>query len=253
MKCSKKFIIETVGSDRPDTLYAMSNFAKSQLERFTTPEQNKQRAGAYGLLKKCHNIYVNTLGRTHPDTLKCLNGLAIVLAGENKYVEISDYMEEFMNIEPEVLDRSNVGLIADLFQRNRQHASAIRMLESVVLERAHVIGEDHPDTVMSQMALAEIYHDDLQFAKVVPLLEKVLDWLSNKDLLYSSKGLNALGKQADCYFKLHRLDEAYELNEKILVHRKKHLGQTHSGLKNVIEAQQSIIRMEKIQNEKKGK
>ncbi|KAK2468823.1 hypothetical protein H9L39_19585 [Fusarium oxysporum f. sp. albedinis] len=199
---------KVLGDEHPDTLMSMNGLADALLclEEFQEAEEMYQSALA--LRKKA-------LGDEHHDTLKSLNGLANALLFLKKHQEAEDMYQSTLKLRKK----------ARFFVKRFQEAED--MYQSTLKLRKKVLGDEHPDTLMSMNGLAdallcleEFQEAEEMYQSALALRKKALGD-EHHDTLKSLNGLaNAL-----LFLKKHQ--EAEDIRQSIQPLRKEMLGDEH--------------------------
>ena len=110
---------------------------------------------------------------------------------------------------------------------NGQWLQAVELKEKVLEARKRILGEEHPDTLLSMGNLARSYSDLGRRQDAVELEEKVLEARKRTLGEEHPDTLRTMGNLAVSYSDLGRRQDAVELTEKVLEAWKRTLGEEH--------------------------
>jgi tetratricopeptide (TPR) repeat protein len=178
-------------------------------------------------------IYTEHLGPDHPETLKCMNGLASSYYEAGRLQEALKLFEEAVQRKraklgpdhPETLKSMN-NLAASYLAAGRIQ-EAIKLHEETLQFKKAKLGPEHPDTLRSMMTLANSYADGGHTLEALKLreeafrLHKATLGPDHPETLWSMHNL------ANSYGDVGRIQEALKLHEETLRLRKANLGPDH--------------------------
>jgi tetratricopeptide (TPR) repeat protein len=182
-------------------------------------------------------------GKEHPETLVCMNNLAIVLKAQGKHAEAEPLFQETLAIREKVLGKehpetllSTIGLAA-LLRRQGKYVEAEQMLRETLVLQEKVLGKEHPETMATMSGLAKTLRRQGKYAEAEQMLQEALalrlkvlgkehpETLANTSILASL--LRRQGRHAEAD---QMLQETLALREKVL--GKEH-PETLNSMKNI--------------------
>lgn len=104
------------------------------------------------------------LGEKHPDTLKCMNGLALVLANQGKYEDADELDRQTLEIRQKVLGKEypdtlksmrNLALALD---SQGKYEEAEELHRQTLEIRQKLLGKEHPATLQNISNLASVLY-----------------------------------------------------------------------------------------------
>ena len=202
------------------------------------------------LLEQVIRIRETTQPKTHPDTLRTMSNLALVLDSQGKYADAEAMNRQTLEIMEEVLGKtypdtlvtmSNLALVLD---SQGKYADAEAMNRQTLEIKEEVLGKTHPDTLVTMNNLAEVLKRQGKYAdaeamnrQTLEIKEEVLGKTHPSTLTTMSNlalVLNSQGKYAD----------AEAMNRQTLKIKEEVLGKTHpdtlatmSNLAGVLDSQ----------------
>lgn len=221
-----EFYLRTYGTDHPDSLNCMQNYANCHYRLGNW-------AKARDLTQVIYEARLRVNGCDHESTAGCINNLAIYS------VMLGDYRNaaEMMELSYETMCRlvgeehphtimvlNNLGAVYD---KLGDHVRATEIIEKVYEIQRRTLGEDHPDVLVSIFNLAVGYGALGQHEKALGLAQNAYD-----DHLRILGGEHpdtfaALNYLAECYLNLGNLAIARRMAKQALELRLRHLGADH--------------------------
>ncbi|KAK3614866.1 hypothetical protein LTR22_027643 [Elasticomyces elasticus] len=128
-----------LGEEHPNTLTSMSNLV-------STYRNQEQWHKAGELEEQVMETRKRVLGEEHPDTLSGMNNLALTYSDQGRW-------QEAEGLGLQVIEMS-VGNLASVYRDQGQWQEAEELEEQVLETRKRVLGEEHPDTLLSMNNLA---------------------------------------------------------------------------------------------------
>jgi tetratricopeptide (TPR) repeat protein len=198
-------------------------------------------------LKKASQIRIRTLGRQHPDTIRCFRDLGWAYIVADRPSDALPVFKENVRItNPRLGPEHPVSLQCayDLghcyFNLGRREESLQLMTETLALQRS-ILGHDFPDTVESMFDLARNYGWAGRFDEAINLYQRVID-LAAKHPSRVVKLLEMEAKEglALVFAELDRFDEAEALIQDSIKLFEQWLGPNSRGTRNAIESRASI-------------
>ncbi len=143
--------VDVLGVDHPRTLSAAANLAESLLEADV--------AAACELLEDTVARRVIVLGPDHPETWKTHSLLAEVYRMEGRLLEADTLLGHTLKHQRESLgelhpDTLSTKFFQALLRRDAGDPGAALCLAEVAAERATVLGQEHPETIIAKSACA---------------------------------------------------------------------------------------------------
>jgi tetratricopeptide (TPR) repeat protein len=137
-------------------------------------------ATARPLYQRALAIREQLLGPNHPDTMACLNDLAVLLADQGDYGEARALHERALAVREQELGpdhpdtAESLNNLAFLLRRQGDYAGARPLLERALAIDEKVFGPGHPATATGLNNLALLLQDQDDFAAARPLCERAL-------------------------------------------------------------------------------
>jgi len=164
---------DTLGSDHPDTLDAMSDVSTAlhRLNKFVDAEKQE---------REILEIRRRVLGRDHPDTLSSMANLADDLYRQPKIAEAEQINLELLDARRRVFGPEHPATLEtmdNLANTFREHKpDAAEQLDAQALEiRKRRYGPEHSSTLLSMRSLAADYRREGKLAEAEPLSIAVLE------------------------------------------------------------------------------
>ncbi|MBV9142108.1 MAG: tetratricopeptide repeat protein [Pseudonocardiales bacterium] len=188
---------------------------------------------ARALFERAHQLYTDTLGEDHPDTLESANNLAAVLHALGAYQQTRTLAEDTLarrrrvlgEDHPNTLESAN-NLAADLHELG-EYQQARTLAEDTLARKRRVLGQDHPSTLVSAASLVRILRALGEYQQARTLVE---DTLARKRRVLGEDHPDTLGSANSLARILRALGEyqqARPLHEDILTRCHRVLGQDH--------------------------
>ncbi|KAK9386009.1 hypothetical protein V1515DRAFT_587668, partial [Lipomyces mesembrius] len=181
-----KFRKPVLGGEHLDTLRSMNNLAG------LFDSQGKYEA-AEPLYKETLRLRKNVLGEEHPDTLTSMNNLAGLFNSQGKYEAAEPLYEETLRLRQKVLgeehpdtltsmnglaalfyNQGNMNNLAGLFNSQGKYEAAEPLYKETLRLSKKVLGEEHPDTLISMNSLAYHFHSQGKYEAAEPLYKETL-------------------------------------------------------------------------------
>ena len=173
------------------------------------------------------------LGKKHPDTLRSMNNLAVVLDDQGKCDEAEAMHREVLQLREEVLGKKHpdtlwsMNELVIVLNHQSKYDEAEAMQREALQLREEVLGKKHPDTLWSMNSLAIMLDDqgkcdeaEAMHREALQLREEVLG-KKHLDTLWSMNNLAVvLGHQS-------KYDEAEAMYREALQLREEVLGKKH--------------------------
>jgi serine/threonine protein kinase/Tfp pilus assembly protein PilF len=138
-------------------------------------------AQAQSLVTRAVDIRRRVLGPVHPDTLKSMNNLGVVLTLEGHYAEAENLLRETLDVDRRVMGleqpdtlRSMKSLAVVLYYEGR-FAEAEKLHRETLEIRRRVLGPEHPDTLSSMSSLANVVDDQGRHTEAEKLDRETLE------------------------------------------------------------------------------
>ena len=241
----------TLGSEHPDTLYAMNNLAISYSDLGRKQE-------AMELVETVLKARQRTLGSEHRDTLMAMNNLANSYSDLGRKQEAMELNETVLKARQRTLGSEHpynlytMNNLAISYSDLGRKQEAMELEETVLKAHQRTQGSEHPDTLRMMNNLAVSYSDLGRKQEAMELEETVLK--AHQRTLGSEHPdtLVAMNNLAISYSDLGRKQEAIKLIEETLKASRKRLGSEHSttllAMDNLANLKQ--IEVETIDNSK---
>jgi len=133
------------------------------------------------LLQQAVEIRQRVLGPEHPDTLKSMNNLAIVLWHEGHYADAEKLHRETLDIRRRVLGPehpdtlNSMNILAVVLDEEGHYADAEKLYRGTLDIQRRVLGPEHPDTLQSMNNLATVLDDEGQYFEAEKLDRETLE------------------------------------------------------------------------------
>ena len=91
-------------------------------------------------------------GKDHPDTLTCMDNLAMVLQAQEKYDAAEEMSQRVLDGREKVLGKGHPNTLTSMhrlaftYYTQGRHVEAIQPLQDVIVRQTETIGPDHPST-----------------------------------------------------------------------------------------------------------
>ncbi|KAH8795890.1 hypothetical protein DL96DRAFT_1722748 [Flagelloscypha sp. PMI_526] len=201
---------ERLGSEHPYTLNSMSNLAASY-------SKLGQGQKALQLMEHVLALRTRILGEEHPETLATMGNLATI------YLELGHGF--WVKSIPKLLTCMNI--LATTYSKLNQHHKALELDEQVLAVRIRILGEEHPDTLITTGNLAVTHSKIGQYRDALRLEEQVLALRTRVLGKEHPDTLMSMSNLATTYSTLGQHPKALELKEKVLTLRTSILGEEH--------------------------
>jgi tetratricopeptide (TPR) repeat protein len=125
-------------------------------------------------------LYEQLVGTGHPDTAKCLNGLASIYRAWGKYNEAEPLCKRALALYEQQFGADHVstaaGLhnLASLYRLQGKYREAESLYQRVLAIRERQLGADHPDTAQILNSLAYLYQVQGKYQEAEPLYRQSL-------------------------------------------------------------------------------
>ncbi|KAJ7278550.1 hypothetical protein C8J57DRAFT_165428 [Mycena rebaudengoi] len=217
---------QTLGSEHPETLDAMSSLAVTYWAMGRATEAEELQVAVLQNRKQI-------LGPEHPDTLVVMSDLAATYHSLGKLTDAEELYVVVLEKRKQILGPEHpdtLHAMSDLATtyHNLGKLTDAEELKVVVLEkRRQIWGTEHPDTLATILSLAATYHDLGKLTEAEELKEVVLE--KRKQILGSEhpSTLAAMSSLAVTYHSLGKLTDAEELYVVALEKRGQILGPEH--------------------------
>ena len=190
-------------------------------------------AEAEQIARQALQLMEKVLGKEHPDTLRSMNNLALILNNQGKYEEAEQIHQQALQFRERVLGKehpntlTSMNNLANVLRSQGKYKEAEQIHQQALQLREKVLGKEHPDTLSSVSSLAVVlgcqgkYEEAEQmYRQALQLLEKVLG-KEHPDTLSSINNLTfVLGSQG-------KYEEAEQIHRQALQLREKVLGKEH--------------------------
>jgi eukaryotic-like serine/threonine-protein kinase len=178
-------------------------------------------------------LYSGHLGPDHPDTLRCMNNLAVSYSGLGRYADALMLHEQTLTLRkaklgpdhPDTL--SSMMNVATSYARLGREADALMLREQTLALRKAKLGPDHPDTLWSMNYLANSYLNLGRYPDAVKLNEETLALRKAKLGPDHPDTLRSMSDLAASYSALGSHAAAIKLQKETLALRKAKLGPDH--------------------------
>lgn len=105
----------------------------------------------FKILRRAHSQRVELHGERHPNTLKSLNGIGVILLGQKRYTDALKHFREIHKNKKELGDDNEIIIdamenIGSACYSLGKYEESLNMYIEVHLKRARLLGEHHPDT-----------------------------------------------------------------------------------------------------------
>ncbi len=188
---------------------------------------------AESLLRRSAEIRRSVLGPAHPDTLRSMSDLAVVLFEEGHYAETEKLQRQNIEIlrrslgpeHPDTLKSMNN--LANALRAEGRYPEAETLLRQVFDIRRRKLGLDHPDTVAPLNNLAIVVRDQGRYAEAEQLERQVLEiWRRTLGPEHPNT-LKSMDNLAGTLEQEGRFAEAEQLSRQSLDVERHVLGQDH--------------------------
>ncbi|KZM28507.1 uncharacterized protein EKO05_0006017 [Ascochyta rabiei] len=175
----------------------------------------------------------SVLGAEHPDTLRSLNELGLVLGYQGKYNEAEEVHQRALEARNWVLGKEHVDTMTSRVNLALTYSNQGRWKEAeelqlrVVKTEKTVLGEDHPLTLISINNLALTYSNQGRWKEAEELQLQVVK--TRKTVLGENHPLTliSINNLAQTYTNQGRWEEAKELQLRVVKTEKTVLGEDH--------------------------
>jgi serine/threonine-protein kinase len=184
-------------------------------------------------LTRAFAIFQERFEATHPDTLRCMNNLAIAnrSAGHiDKAVGILEELAEKVSAKlgtshPDTLTAmNNLGLA---YEAAGRYGKVIPLIKDTLRQRERLLGKDHVQTLISKNNLAYAYESMNRLGEALPLYQQTLIRLRVKLGKEHPHTLVVANNTAMALLVSGRLEEAIPMAKETLHLRTQKLGDTH--------------------------
>ncbi|HWY85351.1 MAG TPA: serine/threonine-protein kinase [Gemmataceae bacterium] len=203
-------------------------------------------------LSRARVLLTKLLGPGHPQTLRSMNDLAVVLANLGQPADALKLHEETLVLQKKHIGIDHPETLRSLYNMAECHvalgrlADALKLHEEVLARRTAKLGANDPDTILSMHAVARNLAGLGRDAEALKLTEETLALMKAKlgpYHPYTLAGMNNLGK---AYFAAGRYADARKLHEETLALMKIKLGPDHpatlKGMRNLARAYAAVGR-----------
>lgn len=173
------------------------------------------------------------LGKDHPQTLSCLEMLAVGYYSVGRIEELVPILEEIYRVRklqfepdhPTFLQAQNNHAAA--YQISGNHERALPLHEDAMKRARAKLGDDHPATLVSMNNLAQAYHEAAQYPKSIALHEEAIRLLIPKVGKNDHSVHQHMSNLASTYQAAGMYAKAQANLEEVLSLRQAKLGPTH--------------------------
>jgi serine/threonine protein kinase len=198
-------------------------------------------------LERARQIRVRTLGRHHPDAIRCVRDLGWAYIVADRPIDALPMFDENFRVTQVRLgpkDPVSLQCAYDLafcyFELGRREDSLKLITETLALQKI-VLGHDSPDTVESMSELARNYSWAGRSDDAINLYQQVIEFATeHPDPFFKLQEMEAKEGLALVFAKLHRFDDAQTLIEESVKLFEMWLGLGSRGVRNAIESRASI-------------
>jgi eukaryotic-like serine/threonine-protein kinase len=184
-------------------------------------------------LEQARVLFMRHRGPDHPDTLWCMQELAMNYAILGRHTEAISLYEETLATQRRVLGPDHPDTLRGMcnlaisYAALSRHAEAVKLLEETLATQKRVLGPDHPDTLKSMNNLTNSYAALNRPADALRLREEAL--IAFKRMLPADHPdtLLSMSNLGLSYFALRRHAEAVKLFEETLAAQKRVLPADH--------------------------
>ncbi len=214
-----------------------------------------QYVQAIEILERSVETLKSNLGPNHPDTLNCMNDLALGYLDSSQLDKALPLMEETLSLMKSILGPSHpdtlncMNSLAAGYLKSSQLDKALPLMEKTLSLMKETFGPDHPKTQSSMNNLAAGHHDAGQLDKALPLMVETLSLTKRTLGPEHPRTLSSMNNLARLYESSGRLDKALPLYEETLALLKSQFGADHPhslvGMANLAGGYHSAGQMDK--------
>jgi tetratricopeptide (TPR) repeat protein len=188
---------------------------------------------AKDMIQKAVDAREELLGRDHPNTLRSLALLALVLRYQGRWNEAEEILVPLIETRKMVLRQEHPDTLTGMnnlaltYGDQKRWEEAEKLQMQVLKTRKRVLGQEHPDTLATMHNLASTYWDQKRWEEAEKLEIQVLE--TRKRVLGQEHPdtLMSMNNLASTYADQKRWEEAEKLEIQVLETRKRVLGQEH--------------------------
>jgi len=209
--------------------------AKRLEQRATQLFHQEDYAQAARLMQRLLTLTERRVGRSHPDTARALNNLAVVFVRLGKYTRALPLHRRALAIAEQELgprhpdtatDLDNLALVYKLMGKAQK---ALPLYQRAFSIREHVLGPDHPDIATSFNNLAALYSTLGDYPTALLLQQRALAVQARIFGPEHPQTALTLNNLAVLHSKLGEYAQALSLYEQALAIQEKTLGPNHLG------------------------
>jgi eukaryotic-like serine/threonine-protein kinase len=184
-------------------------------------------------LKRALALRRAQLGTDHPDTLTCMDSLAVTYQAAGKSSQALPLFEETLKLRkvrlgsehPQTLTSRN-NLAAAYLEANKRDEALLLFEETLRVSKAK-LGPEHPDTLTCMDSVARGYQNAGELEKALPLFEETLRLRRARLGPDHPDTLASMDNLALAYRDAGKLEEAVRLSGEALKQRRAKLGVDH--------------------------
>ncbi|KAL9629480.1 MAG: hypothetical protein Q9164_006864 [Protoblastenia rupestris] len=182
-----------------------------------------------------------TLGKEHPDTLRTLNNLALVLTDRGNYKEAERIYRQVLALRNETLGQEHpdtlgsMNNLASVLTSQCKNQEAEQLNRQVFILRDKILGPQHPETLGTLNNLAVVLKNQARYDEAEHIYRQTLE--SQETVLGREHPLTlmTLSNLASVLNQLHKFEHTEQIYREVLVIMERVLGNEHPHTLNSID------------------